>query len=267
MHLNPSNMRNSILTMFVILLLNCLLNAQPNFSFFPLKPQPGDLIKIEYTPAGDIANTRGKVEGLMYRSNTRGRTADDLLLTKIGKKYTATIQTDTSHNFIQLGFYVEDKFDNNFNDGYFIQLYEGEKVKKESNLNLEIFYSFYGRETGIDTNNEKAFAAINDEIALYPEQNKKVAHFYYRLLRIVKPNEAQAQIQEAVEALLKEGLKSEADYDQVVSLYNAAQLREQALFFEGLRNGKFPQGRWVVNDFIMKHLAQNDAAKKSNDVC
>jgi thiol-disulfide isomerase/thioredoxin len=258
-------MRNSIIALLVILHLTCSLSAQQNLSFTPAKPQAGDIIQIEYTPMGDIANTQGKVEGLIYRfgGNDAIYTADDILLTKKGKKYTATIQTDTSNNFIQFGFYVESSFDNNFNEGYFIQLYDGEKIKRGSHLNLGIFYFFYCSNTGVDSNSEKALAAMDMEVALYPEQKKLMPAFYYRLLTSLKPTDAQAQIMDEVEELLKQGLRVESDYDQLVVLYNAAQFPEQAKFFEDLRNEKFPEGRGVMNSSINGFLSETDPERKS----
>jgi hypothetical protein len=74
-----------------------IVHAQHNLTFTPEKPKPGEAIKITYTPAGDLANTLGKVEALVYLSGSQGRKADDLILSKSGKKYTATILTDTSN--------------------------------------------------------------------------------------------------------------------------------------------------------------------------
>jgi thiol-disulfide isomerase/thioredoxin len=253
-----------ILVFFVAFLLDsALLSAQQNLSILPLKPSPGGVIQIEYVPSGDIANTTEKVEALIYLTGQSGRVAKDLVLTKSGKKYTATIQTDTSNNFIELGFYVGNKFDNNFNEGYFIQLYDGEKIRKDSYFNLGLFYQFFGGFVGVEANPNKAMAAMKDEMTLYPEQKRKVIPYYYGRLMQIKSAEAMAQIQLDIESTLKTGLKTEEDYDQIVALYNAAGLQEQAKVFEELQKAKFPQGRWVMARFIERFIEEKEPAKKA----
>src|SRR5687767_14483543 len=103
--------------------------AQKNFTFSPEQPKPGDNITITYEPAGDIANTIKPVEATVYFVGMRGSRAEDLPLERKGNKYTATIPGDTSMHFIYLGFSADGKFDNNFNDGYYIQLYENNKPR------------------------------------------------------------------------------------------------------------------------------------------
>ena len=94
--------RKLLLILLVLVAVNA--SAQTNFSFSPEKPKPGDIITITYEPAGDIANTIKPVEAAVYQSTSKGNKADDLVLTKIAKKYSATIQTDTGANFIYIGF-------------------------------------------------------------------------------------------------------------------------------------------------------------------
>ena len=56
-----------------------------------------------------------------------------------GKTYTANVVTDTSVNFIQLGFYADKTFDNNFNEGYTIQLWGSDKICMGSYASLSSF--------------------------------------------------------------------------------------------------------------------------------
>src|SRR5882757_3231342 len=118
-------------------------HAQQNFTYSPDKPKAGDLITITYIPSGELANTQKKVEGEVYLSSAAGRKADDLILTKNGKKYTASIKTDTADTFIQLGFFAEKTIDSNFGDGYKLLLYSGDKVKKGAYFNLSMYYQYY----------------------------------------------------------------------------------------------------------------------------
>lgn len=237
--------------------------AQHNFTFTPEKPQPGQAIKISYTPAGDLANTLDKVEAVVYLSGSGGRKADDLVLTKSGKYYTATIQTDTSNRFIQLGFYVDKKYDNNFNEGYFIQLYDGDKIRKRGHIALAFYHQYYCEDTHVETSTEKTLAAFEKEFALYPEQRREYLDTYFRLLYTVKPTEAPVLIQSEIEAIVKAGLKTETDYQLLENLYAVAKLPEQAKLVSGFKREKFPEGKWLIQDMVDKFYAENDAARKA----
>ncbi len=240
--------------------------AQQKFQFTPEKPQAGDLIRITYEPAGDIANTLVPVEGVVYLQGSTDQ-ADDMVLKKDGKKYTATVQTDTSHNFIYFSFTADKKTDNNFNDGYWIQLYDGEKIKKGSHLSLARFYNF--NMAGVKENADKQFAFFEKELTLYPESKKTNLVQYARLLTSFKKAEAVPLIQKEIESLLKEGLKEETDYTNLEMLYIITKLPEQAKNISISRKEKFPNGKWTVNEVRNKFMLEKDPVKKEqllNDI-
>ena len=160
--------------LFTVLLLiaSITIQAQTNFTYTPEKPKPGDVITFTYQPAGDIANTILPVEGVVYQMGKPGNKADDIVMEKKAGKYTGSITTDTAMSLVYFGFSADKKFDNNFNDGYSIQLYENDKPRSSSYFSLSKFYQFMGRNVGLDASNEKALAAIEKEIALYPENKK-----------------------------------------------------------------------------------------------
>lgn len=234
--------------------------AQQKFQFTPEKPQAGDLITITYEPAGDIANTQFPVEGVVYLQGSNVQAADDIALKKEGKKYTASVQTDTSHNFIYFGFTADKKTDNNFNEGYRIQLYQGEKLKKGSHLSLSQFYSYNA--VGVERNGEKALENMEKEFTLYPDSKKKNVMGYARLLISEKKEQAAPLIQKEIEFILKEGLKEESDYANLEMLYNTAKLPEQAKFITASKKEKFPNGKWMMGETMQKFMAEKDPVKK-----
>ena len=238
--------------------------AQKNFTYSPEKPKPGDVITFTYEPAGDIANTILPVEAVVYQSGIKGQKADDIILKKTANKFSGTITTDTAMNFLYLGFSADKKFDNNFNVGYFIQLYEDGQIRKGSYYNLSIFYQYYIGQVGGERNNEKALAAIEKEISLFPENKKAYLFTYMRMLTTVKKDEAPALIQKEIESTLKSGLKDENDYNNLESLYGLAKLNEQAKFVTVLKKEKLPDGNWTVNDELEKYTSEKDIDKKKS---
>lgn len=263
-------MKNIML--FILLFSVAGVYAQQNFQFTPEKPQAGDLITITYEPAGDIANTQLPVEGWVYFQGSRtesevDQVAQDIILKKEGKKYTSTVKTDTSHNFLYFGFTADNKFDNNFNEGYWIQLYDGEKLKKGSYLNLASLYDY--NPVGVKENNEKRLDNMEKEFKLYPESKKSNLSQYAGLLALVKKAEAAPLIQKEIESILNEGLKEETDYSNLVMLYVIAKLPEQAKKIIASRKEKFPNGKWMVNEARQKFMLEKDPVKKEqilNDI-
>ncbi len=255
-------MVTKIIKTILLLFISASSFSQINFTFSPDKPKPGDIITITYEPAGDIANTLKPVEAAVYSSGSNGDKADDLVMTRNGKKYTTTIQTDTGTNFLFFGFSADNKFDNNYNAGYWIQIYENGKERKGSFYSLSTFYQYRGFQVFVERNNEKALDAMEKEFALYPEGKKLYGITYYGLLVRTKKDQAPPLIQKEIESALKAGLKEETDYNYLESLYGFAKLPEQGKFITGLKKDKFPDGKWAINETFSKFYTEKDVSKK-----
>ena len=243
----------------MLFVLFCSIAQSQNFTVSPEKPKPGDILTVTYVPAGDIANTLKPVEGLFNMFGSSKNNTDDIALTKTGGKYQFTLPTDTGTQFVYFGFSVDGKFDNNYNKGYWVQFYDGDKVRKGSNVNLSTYYQFYGSRVGVDVNNEKALEAMEQELTLYPESKKMYSSQYYRMMGSVKKDAAPALIQKAIENKLKEGLKEESDYAQIQELYSLLKLPQQSLFINQAKKEKFPNGSWTIQETVSKLYEAKDA--------
>lgn len=253
-----------LFTSFLLLVL-VIVNAssQTNFTFSPEKPKPGDIITITYEPAGDIANTLKPIEVAVFQTGAKGTLrAEDLTLVKNSKNYTAAIQVDTGSSFIYFSFSADGKYDNNFNNGYWINIYDNDKIRKSSYFQLSSFYQSFRNSSGVDRNNEKAFEAMEKEIALYPENKKLYLSSYYRLVTAVKADQAPQLIQKEIESLLKAGLKTEEDYSNLENLYRLNKLPEQAKLITSLKKEKYPDGKWIVAETVDRFFNEKDVAKK-----
>jgi len=263
----------STLRILLLLLISVSSFAQQNFSYTPEKPKPGETITITYRTAGDIANTILPVEAVVYQAGIPAdkegemafkQKAEDLALVKKGDTYTASFVVAPYASFIYFSFSADKKFDNNFNTGYYIQLYDGEKPAKSSNYSKFLFYQYMGNQTGMERNNEKALEAIEQEIKLYPETRKSFLLSYFRLYNSVNKDAAGALVQKEIESLLRTGMKEETDYDNVAGLYSIAKLPEQAKMITGLKKEKFPKGKWTINETMQAYYGEKDLKKKED---
>jgi thiol-disulfide isomerase/thioredoxin len=246
--------------LFLVSAITCF--AQQNFSYTPEKPKPGETITITYEPSGNLAGTAGPLEAVLYQKGLVKQKADDLVLEKTGRKYTASFTTDTAINFIYIGFSANKVFDNNNNNGYYIQLYENNEPRKGSYQSLSFFYQFFGSQVGVDRNNEKAVTALENEFKFFPDTKKQSLLSYVRMLITGKKEEGPAIVQKQIEALLKAGLKDEGDYDNISGLYGLAKLPEQAKLFTTFKKEKFPDGTWIMNDKVEKFYAEQNPENK-----
>jgi len=241
--------------------------AQNNFTYSPEKPQAGDVITINYSnsktrPAATSPNEKSSLNAIVYTLGSQGQTANDLSLKKRGDTYTATVKTDTSENFVFFSFSIDKNFDNNSNNGYWIQLYKGDSLKKGADLSLSRYYQSYGRNAGLEPDNDKALNSMEDEFKRDPEAKKTNLIAYTRLYMQVNKEKGTELIQKEIEAELKTGLKDETDYSTLQNLYSLAKLPEQSKLINDLKKEKFPNGKWKINETINDFLKEKDLEKK-----
>lgn len=248
--------------LFVVLVGALSTYGQKNLMITPEKPKPGDVIQITYTPAGNIANTMGKVEGVVYLSAAGSTKADDIALKRTGKKYTAAIATDTATRFVQLGFHVNNTYDNNFGEGFTIQLFKDGQPSSRSSAMLAETYQFGDDVFGIEKNLDKAIEAYEQEFTAYPANKKIYLMSYYRALSSAKKEDVKVRIQKEIEGLLKAGLKDESDYTNLEGLYAISKSPEQSKFITSIKKEKFPAGKWTINEKINQFYAEKDLTKK-----
>ena len=250
--------------LFIALLFSAVNSfAQKNLKYTPEHPKAGEAITITYTAANDLMGTKATVEGVVYTMGSKLTNAHDIVLKKSGNAYVGTVQTDTSDNFVFFGFSADGTFDKANNEGFWIQLYEGDKIKKGANLSLSTFYNGYNGAVGIEEGNkEKSFAAMQDEFKLYPETKGENLIRYLQAVTQNKKEEAPSLIQKEIEEFVKKGLKTESDYSTLRTLYSLAKLPAQSAFINGVLKEKFPEGKWTVNETANKYMAEKDLDKK-----
>lgn len=235
--------------------------AQSNFTYTPEQPKAGDTIYISYQQGGDLTGIQLLPEAIGYQMGA-GQKVVEFPLRRSSGRLVGVVPTDTASNFIYFAFTADKKFDNNYNKGFFIHLYKDGKPKQGSYLSKSFYDQYYGTTVGLEANNEAAIKAYEKEFELYPESKKANNVAYLRMVNTVNKDEAPARIQKEIEALLKDGLKTEADYNSLTSLYGLAKLSQQAKIFTDLKKEKFPAGQWVATEAINNFNREQDLAKK-----
>lgn len=240
--------------------------AQDNFTFSPARPHNGDSITITYIPSGDIKGIAGLPDAAVYQVGN-DLAASDLALNRSGGKLTATFRADTAANFIYLVFSDKERTDNNFDNGYCLNLYEGQQVKRGSFANQALFYSGNGGNAGITRDPAKAVACYKREFALYPESKPQFIVNYLRSLIALQGEEANVELHAEIQAITAGGLQDEEAYSNLEALYKLARLQDKADSIALAARKRFPKGKWfqykTLNDFYEEADPSRKAAALS----
>ncbi|WP_367913737.1 TlpA family protein disulfide reductase [Leadbetterella sp. DM7] len=245
-----------ILTIAFSALLSCAAFAQGEFTFSPEKPKPGDAITISYKPSAVVPV---KISGMEFK----GLFPDDLdfQAKRTAGKYTATFKTDTSATLVYFTVTAGGATDNNQGNGYTIELYENGKPRKNANIAKSYFYQYYGEESGITGDKERALAALERELQFHPD-NRSAKLNVFRMKLADDKEKGGAAIQQEIDAFKPAGLKTEADYTYLSQLYSMVKQADNVKALAEERKTRFPEGTWVAQEMITKFANEKDLAKK-----
>ncbi len=236
--------------------------AQDNFTYSPQKPQPGEEISFQYTQGGDISGIMKMPEAYALVYSSGGDKIIDIPLTREYGKLVGKVKTDTGAGLVAFAFKIDDRFDNNDNNGFYVKLYEGEEVKKGSYAYLAHMYHSFGPQfLGLKAAPEKAVANYEKEFAADPAAKEKYLLNYLIAKRGVNREKGIAAIQTEIENTFRNGLKKKEDYSKLGSLYGAAGLRQQQAFIAGLLKEKFPAEEGP-DSFVEKFNATKELSGK-----
>ncbi len=240
--------------------------AQEKFTYTPENPKAGEAITIVYEPASDLAGILAIPDAIAYQMGG-SQIATDFELKRSNRKLTATVQTDTSANFIYFSFSSEGKYDNNYNKGYYILLNDQDgKTKKGTYNSIGLYFQYYfANYAGGENDAKKAIEAYENEITSFPESKNEILVRYLNLYSKENKETGVAKAQSEIENLLKAGLKEEKDYTLLENLYKSiAKLPQQAKFVSDLKKEKFPTGTWTITEATNRLYDEKDLSKKQS---
>ncbi|GAB3415927.1 TlpA family protein disulfide reductase [Niabella aquatica] len=214
--------------------------AQDNFSVSPAKPKAGEEISFQYAQGGDLSGVMKMPEAYVMQFSSKGNKIIDIPLKREYGKLVGKIKTDTAATLLAFAFTIDNKFDTNNDEGFWIPLYDGENPRKNSYAGAGSFYMQYGPDYfGIKTNPAKAVAYYDKEFNADPSAKAKYLNSYLNAKRAIDKEKGNAAIQVEIENTLKAGLKAKEDYTRLASLYSLAGLRQQNAFIGRLQKEKF----------------------------
>ncbi|TXH20113.1 MAG: TlpA family protein disulfide reductase [Chitinophagaceae bacterium] len=259
-------MKSKILCTLTFICACLFLNAQDNFTYSPAKPQPGDIIKFSYTPAGDLAGNNKALEAFVLSMNTKQPEIVDIKVARNAGKWEGEFKTDTSAKLIAFGFKIDKNFDNNKDNGYLVPLFNGDQIVPQGNYAAFQIYQMYGEELlGIKADAAKATAYLDKEKAAYPANfNEKYLNTYLSNLLRNDNAKGTAAIQKEIENTFKAGLETEASLNKLSSYYAMLRLQQQMNYFNKLKAEKFPSKSKGIMEYYNEFRGTTDLDKKTS---
>ncbi|MBS1758705.1 MAG: redoxin domain-containing protein [Bacteroidetes bacterium] len=259
-------MHKKILFLFVVTSLATFVMAQDNFTYTPAKPKPGDTISFSYTNSGNLAGQIQIPEVAIIEFKGKKNHLIEVPVKREFGKFVGKVSTDTGATLLAFGFSINDKFDNNNNNGYLVSFYNGDSPVKGSYRTQADFFGRYGELVGVKADQGKIIESYEKEFALYPD-NKDASLIAYLSNKLKQDKiKGATLIQEEIEKQLKKGLKVKEDYARVAQMYNLLKFPQQSTFFSKLKDEKFPSSDKNAMSYYNAYIQEKDIAKKADIV-
>lgn len=248
-------MFKTLKTLAILALIPFSVLAQ-EFVYEPSEPKAGEEITITFTPSALMP-----VRFTAYQMQDLRPQEIPLNTARSRGVYTLTLTPDADADFVYFVVTMNKVPDSNNGEGYYIELFENGKPKKGANLAKTYFYLYYGEESGVESDTERAFAAIEKEIKTHPD-NREAKTTYFRLLLPTDAEKAAQELINEIELTKTTGLKTEGDYQYLATLYNLTKNKEEADRINEEKKEKFPEGEWLASQTINEYYDEKDLAKK-----
>lgn len=228
--------------LFAVSLFTLQAFAQDNFTVSPGKPKAGEEISFQYTQGGELAGIMKMPEAFIMQYTPTGSRIIDIPLKREHGKLVGKFKTDTAAIFLAFAFFIDDKFDTNSDNGFWVQMYEDDIPLKNSDAHVALYYTQSGpRYFAIKANPQKAVSYYNKEFVANPSLKPKYLNHYLVTQKNADKEKGNAAIQAEIENTFKAGLNSKADYLKLVSLYSLIGLKNQQAFISKLQKEKYPE--------------------------
>jgi len=226
--------------------------------------RPGSKLDLTYNPAGTKLEKADKITGIIYLFDANGGyVADDLSFTPSDKLWKTQVVLPDTIVYVALKIDAGKEADNNDDAGYIIPLKDQSgKVLAGANAIESSLYLGMGNYMGIlKTDQDKALAAMEKELQLFPDGRQKRLSSYYTLLSALKKPEALAVRKEILASFNNKDAK---EADLLPGYYALSRGNKKVTdSLSKIMKARFAKGTLAISDKINPFYAEKDPAKKA----
>jgi hypothetical protein len=190
-----------------------------NLVIYPARPQPGDVIKFEYSTSGTTLGNEKDFDAVAYIYDGQVR-AQEIQLVSDGNKWNGEISTNDSTKVVFISFKKDKTIDNNKEQGYSVLLYKnGEPVKGAYAAMADVNSGFGAYLMQLKIDPAQNLELYDKEFSRDPGFKTKVIVSYAALLVRADKATAKEKIKPFIDELNVKKNKTESDYQNIMWTY------------------------------------------------
>lgn len=239
-----------------------------NIQLNPAAPVAGSAVSINYQTKGNALEGEPELtlKAIRFLKNGEADT-EYFTLNKSGNTYKGTVHLPDSTDLLAFIITSGDKKDDNGEKGYLVpvKLNSGSSVpnaylSKASYYNLYINYGFE-----LPVQPEKSLEMAKKAYEENPANSQAIAAYVNSFNR-VKGKNGEEELKALMDKIVAEGNMDENNYSLFMSVYSRMKETDKANELKEIRNSKFPEGSWLVNEKMQQVYNIQDDAEKEKEI-
>lgn len=256
-------MIKQILTTSFILASTFLTAQQQGLQWLPINPVPGDTVQITY-PLFDKGPRPKAVTLFLLEFASKKPIATEVPMSIKDGAYVVRYATGKSARSAVMAFKIDDKWQNNNGEGYFVVFHQADGKSIPGARAVEAaLYRDWGAALDLDRNIAQTFARYEEGFKTNPSLRTEFLDSYIRaLIGTQRGDEGKAAAFKVLEETEKEPNISEATYKSVVKIYERQGNADKATAARQKMLTLFPKG-WAARELRRKTInEQADITEK-----
>lgn len=250
---------------FIFLLtLGCVQKKETTkgFSYTPEKPVAGEEITVSFVTGKDLSEVSTTPSLIIYTHTLGSTSASEVELKNDNGRLWASLTLPAEALSATLVFNTGEKQENNGGKGYRIVLFDKDGMQMSgADAAYVDFVKLSGYSAELSSTAQVMFPLINEDLAKNSELLLTYFNSYFRLLRAVKPDDANEIIDTQLKAILEKYGETEKSLNVLALGYNRLNDSLSAHYREKLIN-TYPTSRLAINSKISSIYRTKDLTEK-----
>lgn len=237
--------------------------AQGKVTFKPEKPKAGDEITVSYNPQGTKLADAKEITLTVHQIGILLSSSDEYKMVKAGKEWNAKFKlADTSKGAL-VRFTADKEADNNSKKGFVVKVHDASgKVIGGANASVGLVQMYYGDLVGVETDKEKSFDLIREDLDENPSVKKDYLVYYLSAISSVLKEKGNDLILAELNAFTNPTELDEAQLNAVIGGYTRAKAADKAAPFQKVLLEKYPEGNAAQAPKFMEFRNAKDLETK-----
>ncbi len=252
-----------ILIMLFVIAMAQISYSQGKVSIKPEKPKAGDEITVSYNPSGTKLSDAKEILLIVHQVGILLSSSDEYKMMKSGKEWNAKFKLADTSKGAFLKFTAEKETDNNSKKGFYVKAHDASgKVIGGANASFGLVQLFYGDMVGVDSDKEKSFEQVREDLDDNPAIKKDYITYYISAIGSVLKEKGNELILSELESFTDPNILNELQLGAVIVGYTRAKAADKAAPFQKVLLEKYPEGNAAQAPKFMEFRNAKDIEAK-----